>query len=124
MSLWVLGYPEAALADSANALKDAREVGQAVSLMYALLHTSPTYIHCGNYQTASVHLDELVALADEKGSAIWKAFGMLFKGCGLALAGKTFDAVQMISAGLTAFRSTGTTMWIPLYLSYLASAYA
>jgi NAD(P)-dependent dehydrogenase (short-subunit alcohol dehydrogenase family) len=31
MALWTLGYPEAALADAANALKDAREISQAVS---------------------------------------------------------------------------------------------
>ena len=30
----------------------------------------------------------------------------------------------MITSGLTAHRSTGTTMWIPMYLSYSARAYA
>ena len=34
----MLGYPEAALADADQALKDAREIGQAVTLMYALAH--------------------------------------------------------------------------------------
>jgi hypothetical protein len=32
----MLGYPEAALADAEHALKDAREIGQAATLMYAL----------------------------------------------------------------------------------------
>ena len=36
MSLWMLGYPEAALADAANAVRDAREIGQAGTLMFAL----------------------------------------------------------------------------------------
>ena len=36
-ALWMLGYPEAALADADHALKDAREIGQAATLMYALL---------------------------------------------------------------------------------------
>ena len=36
VALWCLGYPEAALADADQALKDAREIGQAASLMYAL----------------------------------------------------------------------------------------
>ena len=36
MALWMLGYPEAALADAEHALKDAREIGQAATLMYAL----------------------------------------------------------------------------------------
>ena len=35
-ALWLLGYPEAALADTEHALKDAREIGQAATLMYAL----------------------------------------------------------------------------------------
>ena len=33
---WLLGYPEAALADAEHALKDAREIGHAATLMYAL----------------------------------------------------------------------------------------
>ena len=36
MALWLLGYPKAALADAEHALKDAREIGQAATLMYAL----------------------------------------------------------------------------------------
>jgi hypothetical protein len=36
-AMWVLGYPDAAIADSERALKDAREIGQAATLMYALL---------------------------------------------------------------------------------------
>ena len=32
----MLGYPEAALADAEQALRDAREIGQAATLMYAL----------------------------------------------------------------------------------------
>jgi predicted ATPase len=42
----------------------------------------------------------------------------------LALTGKASDAVQTITCGLTAMRSTGTTMWMPLWLSYLAKANA
>ena len=38
--LWLLGYPEAALADASHALKDAREIGQAGTLMYALAFAS------------------------------------------------------------------------------------
>ena len=43
----------------------------------------------------------------------------------LALTGKASDAVEMITAGITAFRSTGaTTAHVPWYLSNLAMAYA
>ena len=37
---------------------------------------------------------------------------------------KASDAVQTITCGLSAMRSTGTTMWMPLWLSFLARANA
>ncbi len=43
-ALWLLGYPDAALADADHALKDAREIGQAATLMYALFFTPLTHI--------------------------------------------------------------------------------
>ncbi|MGB9314737.1 MAG: adenylate cyclase, partial [Pseudolabrys sp.] len=121
---WLLGYPEAALADINNALKDARGTGQAATLMYALLNGSFTHILCGNYTAANAEADEQAALADETGALLWKAFAMSMQGCLLALTGKASDAVHMITAGITALRSTGATMWMPLYLPNLARAYA
>jgi class 3 adenylate cyclase len=37
---WILGYPDLGLVDADRALKDAREIGQAATLMYALNVTS------------------------------------------------------------------------------------
>ena len=123
-ALWALGYPEAALADAERAISDARAIGQAATLMYALVNTS-FYIHvtCGNYATANMHLDELVTLADEKGAFFWKAIGMAQRGCVMALTGKASDAVHVLTSGITASRSTGATLWMPLYLSCLARAH-
>jgi predicted ATPase len=122
-ALWVLGYPEKAVADTDHALKDAREIGQAPTLMNALHHTSITHIFCGNYATANALVDELNVLADEKGAFYSKAFGMIHRGCVLALTGKAADAVQMLTSGITTYRSTGATQ-SPLHLSYLARAFA
>jgi class 3 adenylate cyclase/predicted ATPase len=123
-ALWALGYPEAAFADAERAISDARAIGQAATLMYALVNTS-FYIHviCGNYATANMHLDELVTLADEKGAFFWKAIGMAQRGCVMALTGKASDAVHVLTSGITASRSTGATLWMPLYLSCLARAH-
>ena len=108
-ALWLLGYPEAALADMDQALKDAREIGQAPTLMYALLHVSVPYIHCGRYAIATAVLDELAVLADQKGSLFWKPHGMAQQGCLFGLTGKASNAVQMLTTGIAAFRSTGST---------------
>ena len=53
LALWLLGYPDAALADAEQALKEAREIGQAATLMFALFFTSLTQIFCGNYAAAT-----------------------------------------------------------------------
>jgi predicted ATPase len=121
---WVLGYPEAALADADRALKEAREMGRAADLMAALAIPSFTLILCRSYDEASARIDELLALADEKGAQLRKAEGMNLKGSLLASIGKSSDAVQMLTSGITAWRSTGATLWMPLFLTYLTRAYA
>ncbi len=124
LALWALGYPEAALVDIDHALRDARETGHAPTLMYALTITALTLIYCGNYAAANAQADEAVALADEKGAFLWKAVGMATRGRLLALAGKAADAVQTLTFATIASRSTGATVWEPMYRSYLARAYA
>jgi predicted ATPase len=123
LALWMLGYPEAALVDAEGALKDARELGQAASLMYALTWTNLTQILCGNYATATALVDELGALADEKDAALWKPLRMMYQGCLLLLTGKAAEAIPTITSGLAAWRSIGATMSLD-FLSHLAEAYA
>ncbi len=91
--------------------------------MYALTIVSFTHFQCGDYETANAQLNEGIKLADQKGASFWKAWGMLQLGCVLDLTGKPSDAVQMITSGLTAYRLTGSTLFAPLYLSFLARAY-
>jgi predicted ATPase len=123
-ALWFLGHPQAAVADSDRALKDAREIGQAATLMYALTHASLTHTFCGNYAIAKAITDELVALASEKGTVFWKAQGMLLQGQLSALTGKASSAIETGSAGMAAYRSTGSSVWVSLHLASLARAYA
>jgi predicted ATPase/class 3 adenylate cyclase len=122
-ALWVLGYPDAALADTRQLLKHARESGHAATLMQALQFTPFVNMCCGNAATASALADELVAVADEKGAPLWKALGMLNQGCLLTSAGGASDAVQKMIAAIAALRATGATVWLPANLSFLAQAH-
>src|SRR5262249_17493029 len=60
-------------------------------------------------------IDELIALADEKGASQRKAEGVIQKGCVLALIGEAPGAVQMITSGATAWQATGARVWVPLF---------
>jgi predicted ATPase len=124
LAFWLLGYPQAALADTEHTLVVAREIGHSATMMYVLNFSAWTHIHCGNYATTTALVDEFSALKDQTGSVFWGAWGMMQRGCLLALTGKASDAVQTITCGVTAMQSTGTTMWMPFWLSYLARANA
>ena len=124
IALWLLGYPEFALVDADRALADAREIGQAATLMLTLTFMPMTYIFCGNHASASALADELVVVAGEKCSLFWKAAGMLRQGWLSLLAATRSDAVSILTSGIATYRSTAATVFMPLYLSLLAAAYA
>jgi class 3 adenylate cyclase/predicted ATPase len=123
-ALWMLGYPEAALADAEAALSDAREIGQAATLMFALNYTSLPHIFRGDYAKAKAVVDELVVLADEKGTLIWKASGLSLQGILLALSGKPAEAIPMIISGRSMYESTGATLGLSWRSPHLSAAYA
>jgi tetratricopeptide (TPR) repeat protein len=123
-ALWLLGYPEAALRDADDAIRNAREMGQAATLMYALDHAAVPYTLCGNHAAVAAQAQELVALAEEKGSPYWKAFGAMNQGSALGLAGMASDAIEMLISGITAYRTMGGTNIVLLFLPHLARAHA
>ena len=122
--VWQLGYTAASRSDAELAVKNARETGHATTLMYALFHAVVDHIHSGNYVAAHTQVDELIALADERGALFWKAFGTAVRGWIFTETGKASDAVRAITSGITSLRSTGAILYEPWHLWYLAMAYA
>jgi hypothetical protein len=64
--LWLLGYPEAALADAHQALDYAREIDRALTLTGALAWASVLEALCGNHLAGNALVNELIALGEEK----------------------------------------------------------
>ena len=123
-ALWLLGYPEAALADAERSLEDAREVGQAATLMFSLTVVMVTYVFCGRYAQATALADELVALAEQKDAILWKAFESSIVVVCLLLLVRRPRLFAPSAAGLSASRSTGARYLMPLFSSNLAWALA
>ena len=124
MALWLLGYPAAARKDADEAVKQALEIGQAATSMYALVITPFTYLHCGDFATANAQLADAIQLAEQKDAVFWKAWAMMQSGCVHVLSGKPEDAVDRMTAGMGLWHSTGSTLYLPQYLTYLARAFA
>jgi class 3 adenylate cyclase/predicted ATPase len=119
--VWQLGYPTASRNDAERAVKNARESAHPANLIYALNRAGISYgLLCRDYATANAQVDELTALADERG----KALGTTLQGEICALTGKASDAVRAITSGMSSLRATGATLLVPRHLWHLAMAYA
>ena len=124
LALWVLGYPDAALGDMDQAISDARDNGQAATLMFALGHAPLVILRSGNYATAAKLIEEAIVLSEKTGALVWNVVGKLSQGALFALTNKAAEAVQMLNSSIAAWQSISSKLWIPNYLSYLARAYA
>ena len=124
IALWMLGHPEAALADADRAVKNARAIGHAVSLMFALAHAELTHTLCGNYAAGSECLRELAALADEKGSLFWKTVALLDRGYAFGSDWRPGKSTSYDDLCAKCFRSNRSKVPSTLHLSVLASTYA
>ena len=122
--LWILGYPEQALADTEQAISAAREIGQAATLIYALWHASITQIECGNYARANAQLDETAGLAADRGASFWQGIATMARGRILGLTGDAPGAIQAITSGIAATRGLGGRVVFPAHMACLAKAYA
>jgi len=123
-ALWLLGYPDASIADGAQGLKYARDFGRAAAFIYALNMTSIVAVFCGNRTTANAQMGESITVATKQGAEAWQILGALLQGCLLAPAGRPAEAVRSISTGIAAAKSFGANVWTPFYLSHLAWANA
>jgi hypothetical protein len=101
-TLWLLGYPQMALLDAEQGLKNARESGQAAGLMYALLHTAIFRFFSGSWTAGKAEANELVKLAASKGVLFWKAQGVLVQGCLAVLTKNASEGVDVITSGMPA----------------------
>ena len=119
-----LGYPESALADADEALKRARDLGQAGTLLYAVFVGTLSEIHCGRFRVAEARVEELSGLSEKYGLPFWRGFGELLRGCIFVATDRGDYATQLIGSGLSAVAATRMTLFSPFGLMWLARAHA
>ncbi len=122
-TLWMLGYPDRALAKSHEALHLAQELSHTYSLALALFFAAVLHMCCRDAQHAEERLDTAMALSKEQGFVRWVAGGMVVRGWALAEQGALAEGIEQLKQGLAAWRAMGGELALPHFLSTLAEAY-
>ena len=123
-TLWLLGYPDQALARVHEALALAHELSHPYSLVYARCWA--TMVLQLRRDGAAVHeqAEAAVVLATTQGVLQWAANGTILRGWALAMQGEGEEGVAQIRQGIAAWRATGAALVVPYVCTLLADVSA
>jgi predicted ATPase len=123
-TLWLLGYPDQALA----------HIHEAMALAHALLHPfSLAYARCWAAIVSQWRRDVLavyeqaeaaITLSTEQRFLLWEAVGTILRGWVLALQDQDEEGLAQVLQGIAAFRATGAALVVPYYCTLLVEVSA
>jgi predicted ATPase len=123
-TLWVLGYPEQALARIHEALALAHELSHPYSLALVRWWAAYVYQWRRDVPAAYEHAETAVALSTEQGFPLWVAMGTSLRGWALAMQGESEAGLVQVRQGIAAWRATGAAMLVPYLCTVLAEVAA
>jgi predicted ATPase len=124
-ALWLFGQP----ADAEQAAQSLLERGDALehddqSRLYALWHAGITYVLLRNLDKVTEIGRKLTELANDRQLPYWQALGDFLCGWCASRGGRAGDAVGPLQEGLRLWAQTGSRIFRPICLAFLADAYA
>jgi tetratricopeptide (TPR) repeat protein len=108
IGLWMLGYPDQALARVKQAIEWADGLQHPFSQMYARFFLA--FVHLLRREAALVlqNAEELTTLANQHQNSFWFAQGLIVKGWALAHMGQAAQGLQLLLQGFSIIRGTGS----------------
>jgi class 3 adenylate cyclase/predicted ATPase len=124
-ALWLSGQP----ADAEKAAEHELERGRALghddqSRLYALWHAGMSYVLLHDVDKVAAVGGQLTELANDRELPYWQALGDFLCGWCATRAGRAGDAVGLLQEGLRLWAQTGSRIFRPICLAFLAEAYA
>jgi predicted ATPase/DNA-binding winged helix-turn-helix (wHTH) protein len=123
LTLWLLGYPEAALKRQQEGINLAREVSHPQSQAYALTWDTMHYQFRQEFPGTRASAAAIITVATEQGLVLWSAWGTILHGWAMANEGQGETGIGQMIGGLQNMQSSGTRMFRPYYLCLLAQGY-
>ena len=123
-SLWLLGYPDQALAHVHEALALAHELSHPFSLAYVRCWGAVVPQLRRDVPAVHEHAEAAVALATEQGFPLWVGMGTIFRGWARAMQGQGEEGIAQVCQGIASARATGAALTVPYLYTLLADVCA
>ena len=121
-SLWILGFPDTALARLADGQRLAEQCGHAFTRAFALFFAAMLHQYRRDATAARAHADADIALCKEEKFALWLAMATIVRGWTRFDAGREGEGLAEMRQGLDAYHATGAGLAHTYSLSMLAEA--
>jgi len=118
--LWLLGYPDQALARLHDTLALAHELSHPDSLASARYWAAFDSQLRRDVPAVLQHAEAAVALSTEHGLPLWLAGGTTIRGWALAMQGQGKEGMTQVCQGIAAWRATGAVLHVPYFCTLLA----
>jgi predicted ATPase len=122
-TLWCLGYPDQALAQSHEAVTLAQQRAHPFSLGLALSLGAVFSQFRSEVHATQERAEAAVSLATEQEFPFWVALGSMLRGWALAHQGEAKEGIAQLTQGLRAWRAMGAEFVRSQYLALLAEAH-
>ena len=121
-ALFCLGFPDQALARSNANIPEARRLAHPPSLAGGLAIGARLLSLIGDDVALDAWVRQLCEVATEHGFPHWQAQGAIYRGWVKVRNEDVAEGMSLLRGGITAYRASGTELFVPHYFDLLASA--
>lgn len=121
--LWMLGYPEQALAPSREAMALAEALAYPPGVAVAQLYTSAFHIFRRDWQAVQESAEAVLRISTRHGLVYWRTAGLVCRGRAVAQRGALEEGIAQIDQGLADGRDMGAEAFTVLQYVLLAESY-
>jgi class 3 adenylate cyclase/predicted ATPase len=124
-ALWQLGFVDQASHIADEAVRHAEARSHPHTLVYTICHARGMLdIMRQHPEDTPAYAAHVVSLCAEHGFPFWEAGGRILDGWAATRLAASAKGVEILRAGLNAWRRTGAKLWLPIFLAIEAQAHA
>src|SRR5262249_5592798 len=115
--------PDQGLARSQQAVRLAQQSVHPFSLSFVLSYTAQFYQYLNEVRFTHEHAEAAIRLATDQGFPQWMAIGAMLRGWALVHQWQAQEGMAQITQGLMTYRTKGSELGRPYFLTLLAEAH-